>query len=89
MAQLHETVPNTSGIARYSIDFRTVHLDEVVAHKGARNLDSRCTGTTMRDYLRCSDLQHVPDDVISSYDDESSTRADKVLVFTSDMALQR
>jgi hypothetical protein len=88
-AQLHETVPNTSGIARYSIDFRTVHLDEVVAHKGARNLDSRCTGTTMRDYLRCSDLQHVPDDVISSYDDESSTRADKVLVFTSDMALQR
>src|ERR1700722_7781846 len=25
-AQLHSTVPNTSGITRYSIDFRTVHL---------------------------------------------------------------
>ena len=30
-AQLHSTVPNTSGITRYSIDFRTVHLDDVCA----------------------------------------------------------
>src|SRR5438067_6110433 len=29
-AQLHSTVPNNSGRARYSIDFRTVHLNEVV-----------------------------------------------------------
>jgi hypothetical protein len=67
-AQLHGTVPNTSGVARYSIDFRTVHLNEVVAHDGARNMDSRCTGTTMGDYLRCTDLQRLPAEVISSYD---------------------
>jgi len=67
-AQLHETVPNTSGVARYSIDFRTVHLDEVIAHTGARNIDSRCTGTTMQDYRRCTDLEHLPDEVICSYD---------------------
>ena len=30
-AQLHETVPNEAGVARYSIDFRTVHFDDVVA----------------------------------------------------------
>jgi len=67
-AHLHETVPNTSGIARYSIDFRTVHLDDVLAHNGARNLDSRCTGTTMRDYLCCMDLQHIPETAAQSYD---------------------
>jgi len=69
-AQLHETVPNTSGIARYSIDFRTVHYDDAVAHLGAANVDSRCTGTTMKDYLHCSDLCHLPDTLIASYERE-------------------
>src|SRR5579875_3611736 len=32
-AQLHSTVPNTSPVTRYSIDFRTVHLEDVV-HRG-------------------------------------------------------
>jgi hypothetical protein len=68
-AQLHETVPNRSGISRYSIDFRTVHLDDVIARAGANNVDSRCTGTTMRDYLRASDLDHLPEDVVKLYDD--------------------
>lgn len=67
-AHLHETVPNVSGLARYSIDFRTVHYGEAVAGNGAPNLDSRCTGTTMQDYLRCSDLGHVPGALIASYD---------------------
>jgi len=67
-AHLHETVPNTSGVARYSIDFRTVHLDDVLAGRGARNLDARCTGTTLRDYLRCTDMQHIPEEVARSYD---------------------
>jgi hypothetical protein len=68
-AQLHETVPNETGVARYSIDFRTVHYDDVVTRRGAFNVDSRCTGTTMRDYLRASDLSHLPDDVVKLYDD--------------------
>ena len=68
-AQLHETVPNEEGVARYSIDFRTVHYDDVVAQRGAPNIDSRCTGTTMRDYLRASDLSHLPDDIVQLYDD--------------------
>jgi hypothetical protein len=84
-AQLHETVPNTSGLARYSIDFRTVHSDDVVARKGARNVDSRCTGTTLRDYLRCTDLQHLPDDMVHAYDDGTEV-AGNVLVYRSDSA---
>jgi hypothetical protein len=68
-AQLHETVENTADVARYSIDFRTVHLDDVLARRGAPNVDSRCTGTTMRDYLRATDLSHLPEDVVKMYDD--------------------
>ena len=68
-AQLHETVPNSTDASRYSIDFRTVHLDDVVGRTGATNVDSRCTGTTMRDYLRASDLEHLPDEAVRLYDD--------------------
>jgi hypothetical protein len=66
-AQMHSTVPNTSPVTRYSIDFRTVHLDDVRGRIGAPNVDSACTGTTMGDYLRASDLSHLPEDAISPY----------------------
>jgi hypothetical protein len=68
-AQLHSTVPNTSDEARYSIDFRTVHLDDIWAETGAPNIDSACTGTTMRDYLRAKDFAHIPEEAIALYDD--------------------
>jgi len=67
-AQLHSTVPNDSGRTRFSIDFRTVHYDDVVERRGAPNLDSECTGTTMRDYLRGSDLAHIPEDLCLAYE---------------------
>jgi hypothetical protein len=67
-AQMHSTVPNDSGRTRFSIDFRTVHLGDVEARRGAHNVDSECTGTTMRDYLRVSDLSHVPEELCLSYD---------------------
>jgi len=71
-AQMHSSVPNTSGRTRISIDFRTVHLDDVVAHRGAPNIDSECTGTTMRDYLRGKDLAHVGEDICVEYDTQPS-----------------
>jgi hypothetical protein len=67
-AQMHSSVPNTSGKTRFSIDFRTVHIDDVAEHRGAPNIDSECTGTTMSDYLRTSDLAHVSDELIEEYD---------------------
>jgi len=84
-AQLHETVSNTTGIARYSIDFRTVHLDDLENRRGARNLDSRCTGTTLRDYLRGTDLVHLPEEILSQYDD-GTERDGNVLYFGSTLA---
>jgi hypothetical protein len=66
-AQLHSTVPNTSGRTRVSIDFRTVNASDAARRHGAPNVDSRCTGSTMADYLRSSDLSHLPDDVMKLY----------------------
>ena len=40
--------------------------------RGAKNVDSECTGTTMRDYLRVTDLAPLPDEVIRLYDDETN-----------------
>ena len=68
-AQLHSTVPNTSGMTRYSIDFRTVHLDDVIGRIGASNVDSACTGTAMGDYLRGTDLSHLPEEAVALYRD--------------------
>jgi hypothetical protein len=79
-AQLHETVPNTTGLARYSMDFRTVHLGDLRQGDSAPNVDARCTGTTLRDYLRVSDLSPLPEDVVTQYDDETSDHG--VLVYT-------
>ena len=67
-AQMHSTVPNTSGRTRFSIDFRTVNLSDLRNGKAAPNLDSRPVGTSLRDFMRGSDLTPIPEDVISSYD---------------------
>jgi len=72
-AQLHTTVPNTTNRTRFSIDFRTVNLDDLLEGVGAPNIDSECTGTTLRDFLRASDLAPLPEEVISAYDRRPAT----------------
>jgi hypothetical protein len=72
-AHLHATVDNTSGTARYSIDFRSVHRADAKMRNGAVNVDSWCTGSTIRDYLRASDLSRLPADVIDTYNDGTET----------------
>ncbi|HSS49012.1 MAG TPA: hypothetical protein VLX28_08695 [Thermoanaerobaculia bacterium] len=67
-AHLHSTVPNTSGRSRFSIDFRTAHLDELAFQGGAPSLDRHCTGTTLFELRRASDLSPVPEEIIRLYD---------------------
>jgi hypothetical protein len=74
-AQLHSTVPNTTSRTRFSIDFRTVNLDDLVEGVAAPNIDSECTGTTLRDFLRASDLEPLPEDVIAVYDKRRAVEA--------------
>ena len=45
---------------------------DVVRRKGAPRVDAECTGTTMRDYLRASDLSHIPADLVALYDGETA-----------------
>ena len=66
--QMHSTVPNTSGRTRFSIDFRTVNINDVMARREAPNVDSACTGTSLRDFLRASDLERLPEDVALDYE---------------------
>ncbi|GAA4589136.1 hypothetical protein GCM10023194_42620 [Planotetraspora phitsanulokensis] len=73
--QLHSSVPNTSGRTRYSIDFRSVHLDDVVNRREAPNVDVACTGTTLRDFLRCSDLERMPEDIALAYENKATAPA--------------
>jgi hypothetical protein len=67
-AHLHSTVPNTTDRTRFSIDFRTVSLDDLSSGAGAVNVDANCTGTTLRDFLRASDLAPLPEEIIAKYD---------------------
>jgi hypothetical protein len=66
--QLHSTVPNTSGRTRFSIDFRTVNIDDVVSRREAPNVDSECTGTSLRDFLRASDFERISEGVALAYE---------------------
>jgi len=86
-ACLHSTVRNTSGHTRFSIDFRTVNIDDLLARVGAPNLDSECTGTTVRDYLRGSDCVRISEDIAALYDHEPP--ADGDLIFTPPLSVAR
>ena len=63
-AHMHSTVPNTTDLTRFSVDFRTVDARDTHQGTGAHNIDSESTGTTAVDYLRASDLAHFADDEI-------------------------
>jgi hypothetical protein len=67
-AQLHASLPNYSGRTRYSIDFRTIHEDDVLEGAGAANVDSACTGTALRDFMRCTDYTRLPEAMVVPYD---------------------
>ena len=77
-AQLHSSVPNNSGRTRFSLDFRTVNLDDVTAKRGAPNVDSACTGTSLRDFLRATDFSRMPDEVVSLYNDGTEDAGDLI-----------
>ena len=73
-AQLHSSVPNTSGRTRFSLDFRTANHDDLVNARGAPNVDSACTGTVLREFRRADDLSVVPDAVVTRFEDGTENR---------------
>lgn len=53
-AHFHQTRKNCTGRTRFSIDLRTVHLDDHAQGRGAPNVDNRSTGSALVDYVRRS-----------------------------------
>ena len=78
-AQLHTSIPNTSGMARYSVDFRTVDARDLVAGRGAPVVDAQCTGTSIRDFVNIKDGSSFDGDTISRL--FGAPPADAMLVF--------
>ena len=66
-AQLHSTVPNTTDKTRFRIDFPTVNVDDLWEGRSARNVDAECTGTTLGDFVRATDLEPLPSELIERY----------------------
>lgn len=83
-AQLHTSIPNTSGLARYSVDFRTVDARDLLAGRGAPLVDAHCTGTAVRDFRNLADG--------STFEEETVVRlfgappSDAMLVFSNEDA---
>lgn len=50
-AHLHQTNRNDTEITRFSLDFRTVHLGDHHAGKGALNVDNESSPDALRDYI--------------------------------------
>jgi len=63
-AQLHASTPNTSGRARFSVDFRTVHLPDLIARQGAPLVDVYCMGTAIRDFINVADERTLDEELV-------------------------
>jgi hypothetical protein len=78
-AHLHASIPNTSGRARYSVDFRTVDVPDVLVGRGAPTVDVYCTGTAIRDFRNVADDSSLDEDTVRQVFGEPP--ADSMLVF--------
>jgi hypothetical protein len=81
-AHLHSTVRNETLLARWSIDFRTVNVDDLTNRRGPLTSDSACTGTSLRDFRRVADFAAIPDEIVAMYDDTPVSEG--VAVFAPD-----
>jgi hypothetical protein len=62
--QLHASIPNTSGRARFSVDFRTVDVADLMAGRGASLVDAHCTGTAIRDFINVADESSLDEQAV-------------------------
>jgi len=79
--QLHRSIPNTSGLSRYSVDYRIVDITDIEADRGAPALDVECTGTAIRDFKRVADDGPMPEHCVLALEPEGPAGDDVALVF--------
>lgn len=51
-SHLHQTTKNVSGVTRFSVDFRTVNVQDHAKGLGAPNVDNGSTGSALKDYIQ-------------------------------------
>jgi hypothetical protein len=83
-AQLHKSIPNTSGRARFSVDFRTVSVPDLMAGRGAPLPDAYCTGTAIRDFINAADESRFDEQTV--VDLFGAPPADAMLVYDASAA---
>ena len=71
---LHSSVPNDTGKTRFSIDFRAIHIGDIVDGRSAPNVDASCTGSSIRDFIRASDFSTLPDPIVAHFADGTEDR---------------
>jgi hypothetical protein len=84
-AHLHSTVVNDTNTTRWSIDFRTVHIDDLKQGRGAENHDSASTGTSLRDFRCMRDFGPMPEQAVARYDHDGPS--DGIAVYLPSEAL--
>lgn len=77
-AQLHSSVPNTSGVTRFSIDFRIVNVKDIRSDIGAPTHDVNCTGSNIRDFLRAKDFTQLDKSIVELFNDGTEESGDLV-----------
>ncbi len=50
-SHLHQTIANTSGLSRFSVDFRVVSRHDIAQNRGAPNVDNASHGAAQKDYV--------------------------------------
>jgi hypothetical protein len=80
-SQLHKSIPNTSGRARFSIDFRVVYVPDLMAARGAPLVDVYCTGTSIRDFINVADERSFGEETVVKL--FGAPPSDAMLVFAS------
>ena len=84
-AQLHATITNTSGVARYSVDFRTIDRRDVEAGVGAPLVDVECSGTALRDFVGVRSGERLDEALVQKIEGRAPPE-DVILVFDEKLA---
>lgn len=63
-AQLYSGVPNDTLETHFSVHFQTVSEADLMAGRGASNLDAEPQGSALSDFVRCSDQSPIPQELV-------------------------
>jgi hypothetical protein len=83
-AQLHSTVPNSTNMVRWSIDFRTVDVDDTISATAGGQHQQRFDGHVVARLPAVADFAPIPEEIAPQYDDGISKGG--VAVFKPEMA---